>query len=408
VKKKILIIVSVSVAIIALFISLTEYGKFVLRITILNFPDTNDYKKYPAKTIAHAENYFSFSKGEKLSIDTEVTYTFSSENTTKNLIKLLEDTETTSLIVIKDDKIVFEEYYHGYRRSTPHILYSVSKTIVSALIGIAVNDRFISSIDEPIEKYVHELIGKEEGKVTIKQLLTMASGYNYNHGDMPWTDDCKITFTSDLRKTTFKNVKKEEEPGVYNHYNDYNYILLGMILERATGMSVSEYFEMKIWKKIQAEYDALWTLDSKKHEFERLTMGLAACPIDLAKFGRLYLNNGNWEGERVIPEKWVYDSTRYEEEFRDHGDYYLKYTWIEAIPWLKKGGYYKYAWWGYSEDGLDYSYTAEGFLGQVLYVSPKNNLIIVRTGKKWGDLDWWIDLVHLIAESLYMTQQEHE
>jgi len=404
VKKKILIIVPVSVIIIALLVSLTVYGKFVFRLIILNFTDINDYKKYPAKIITHADNYFSFSKGEKLSIDTEVTYTFNGENTTKNLIKLLEDTETTSFIVIKDDKIVFEEYYQGHRRSTPHIMHSVTKTIVSGLIGIALNDGFISSIDEPVEKYIHEFIGKEEGKITIKQLLTMASGYRYIHGDMPWTDDCKLTFASNLRKMTLKNVKKEEEPGVHNHYNDYNYVLLGMILERVTGMSVSEYFEIKIWKKIQAEYDALWTLDSNKHECERLTMGLAVCPIDLAKFGRLYLNTGNWEGEQVIPSMWVYDSTSYEEEYRDRGDYYLKYTWKEAIPWLKKGGYYKYAWWGYSEDGLDYSYTAEGYLGQVLYISPKNKLIIVRTGKKWGDVDWWIDLVHLIAESFFVTQ----
>lgn len=400
-KNKKLIIIPVSLLVLLFLIIYTENGKYFVRLAVLNFPDINDYKKYPANIIARTDDYFSFDKGEKISIDAEITYKFKDKNITKNLIYLLEDTETTSFIVIKDDKIVFEEYYLGYKKSTPHILYSVTKTIISALIGTALNDRFIGSIDEPVEKYIPEFKAKEEGTVTIKQLLTMASGYRYNNGELPWTDDCKLTFTSDLRKTTIRNVKKEEEPGTHNHYNDYNYVLLGMVLERATGMSVSEYFKVKIWKKIQAEYDALWTLDSKKNKCERLTMGLAACPIDLAKFGRLYLNNGNWEGEQVLPRKWVYDSTGYDEGYRDHGDYYLKYTWKEAIPWLKNGGYYKYAWWGYSEDGLDYSYTAEGSLGQVLYIYPKNNLIIVRTGNKWGDLDWWIDVVHLIAESLY-------
>jgi CubicO group peptidase (beta-lactamase class C family) len=400
VKKKKLIIVPISITLIVLFIYFTEYGKFILRFTILNFPDNNNYKKYPVNIIAHNDDYFSFRQGEEASIDTDIAYTFHGEDTTMNLISLLEDTETTSFIVVKDDKIVFEEYYHGHKRNTPHILYSITKSVVSGLIGIALNDRLISSIDDPVEKYIHEFVGKEEGKVTIKQLLTMSSGYRFNNGNLPWADDCKLTFTSDLRKITVKNVKMEEEPGVYNHYNDYNYVLLGMILERITGMSVSEYFEIKVWKKIHTEFDALWTLDSKKHECERLTMGLAVCPIDLAKFGRLYLNNGNWEGEQVIPREWVYASTRYEEEFRNHEDYYLKYTWHEAIPWHYRGGYYKYGWWGYSEDGLEYAFTAEGSLGQVLHISPKNNLIIVRTGKKWGDIDWWIDLVRLIAESL--------
>ncbi len=402
-KRKKLIIIPVSLAILSFFLILTENGKYFVRYAVLNFPDINDYKKYPAYTISKADNYFSFGKGEKISIDTEITHTFKDENITMNLIYLLEDTETTSFIVIKDDKIVFEEYYRGNKRSTPHILFSVTKTFVSALIGIALNDGFISSIDEPVENYIQEFKGKEEGKITIKQLLTMTSGYRFNIGEMPWTDDCRLTFTFDIRKTALKNVKQEGKPGVHNHYNDYNYVLLGMVLEQATGMSVSEYFGKEIWQKIQAEYDAIWTLDSKKHKCERLTMGLAVCPIDLAKFGRLYLNNGNWEGKQIIPRKWIHDSTGYDEEYRDHGDYYTKYNWKEAIPWFKKGGYYKYSWWGYSEDGFQYTYTAEGLLGQVLYVSPQNNLIIVRTGSNWGDLDWWIDVVHLIAESLYNT-----
>ena len=92
-----------------------------------------------------------------------------------NLISLLEDTETTSFIVVKDDKIVFEEYYRGHERNTPHILFSITKTVVSGLVGIALNDGLISSIDDPVERYIHEFVGKEEGQTTVKQLLAMSS-----------------------------------------------------------------------------------------------------------------------------------------------------------------------------------------------------------------------------------------
>jgi CubicO group peptidase (beta-lactamase class C family) len=404
-KIKKLLIILVPLVILIIFLIFTENGKYFLRLAVLNYPDLNDYKKYPASTISKADNYFSFDKGETISIETDLTYTYKDEKTTMDLISLLKDTETTSFIVIRDDKIVFEEYYRGYKRNMPHILFSITKTFVSALIGLALEEGLINSIDEPVEHYIKEFRGKEEGRTTIRQLLTMTSGYRFN-----FADNIRLMYTFDIRKTAIKNIKQEETPGVHNHYNDYNYVLLGMVVEQATGMSVSEYFQKEIWQEIQAEYDALWTMDSKKQKGERFMSGLAVCPIDLAKFGRLYLNNGNWEGKQIIPRKWVLDSTEYDEEFRDQGDYYTKYTWKEGIPWFKKGGYYKYSWWGYSEDGINYSYTAEGYLGQVLYVSPQKNLIIVRTGNKWGDLDWWIDVVHLIAESLniLITRSEQE
>jgi CubicO group peptidase (beta-lactamase class C family) len=399
-KRKTLIIIPVCAGILAIFFSLAEVGRYVLRYAAFNVPDIDDYKKYPANIIARPYDSSVFVKGDTLSINTDITYSYRGNDITKNLASLLKDTETTSFIVIKDDRLVFEEYYHGFVRSSPHPLYSVTKSLVSGLVGIAVYEGFISSIDEPIENYVHELRGEPEGKVSIRQLLEMTSGYRFSHGDMPWTDDCKVTFTPNLRKITIKNLVLVDEPGVYNRYNDYNYVLLGMLLERTTGMSVSEYFEMKIWRKIGAENDAIWTLDGEKHECERLTNGLVACPIDLAKFGMLYLHDGNWEGEQVIPGEWVYDSTRYEEEYGNHGEYYLKYTWQEAVDWHTRGGYYKYGWWGYSEDGLDYSFTAEGHLGQVLHVWPKHNMIVVRTGKKWGDIDWWIDLIRVVGENI--------
>jgi len=371
------------------------------RYTVLNYPDVNDYKKYPANSISKADTPFIFEQGEPISIDVDIKYRYKGNEISKSLITLLEETETTSFIVIKDDKIVYEKYFLDYQPDEPHILFSVTKSFVSALVGIAIDEGFINSVDDPVKLYLDELKGKEEGEVTIKQLLTMSSGYQYKEGVMPWSDDSKIMFTYDKRKVTLKNIDKEEEPGLHNHYNNYHPVLLGMILERTTEMSVSEFFETYLWQRIHTQYNALWTIDSEKQHCEKLMSGLALTPIDLAKFGRLYLHKGKWDNAQIITQEWVENSTNWAIEYAYHDDYYTKFHWDRSLFWFEEGGYNKYLWWCYLEEDNDYVYTAEGMLGQVLHVDPQRNMIVIRTGKKWGKVDWWIDIVRTITNELY-------
>lgn len=394
---------SISIKALSFILTIIVFGgcQILWRYTVLNFPDANDYKHFPANTIYKADTVFFFEKGKSISLDVDINYKYRGNEISKSLISLLEETETTSFLVIKDDKIVYEKYFLDYQSDEPQILFSVTKSFVSALVGIAINEGFIKSIDDPIYLYIDELTGKEEGEITIKQLLTMSSGYKYNGGEMPWSDDCNVMFTYDKRRATLKNIEKEEEPGLHNHYNNYHPVLLGMILERTTGMSVSEFFETYLWQKIQTQHNALWTLDSEKKHCEKLMSGLVMTPIDLAKFGRLYLNKGKWDDKQIIAQEWVENSTNWALEYAAHDDYYTKFNWEESLSWFEAGGYYKYGWWCYSEDDTDNVYTAEGTLGQVLHVDPQRNMIVIRTGNKWGEVDWWIDIIRTITEELY-------
>ncbi len=200
---------------------------------------------------------------------------------------------------------------------------------------------------------------------------------------LPW-DGKSITFGHpQLRKYILKRLDIHSAPGKQFNYTDYNAELLGLILERAIGKSVSAYLEEKIWKPCEMEYPALWLLDSKKSGFEKKSCGLYARPIDYAKYGRLYLNRGTWNGRRVIPEAWVMESTR-EDIQTDQLNYY-------PPGWLRNT-YYKYHWKGFVNPDATISLSVGGDMGQNIYISPQKNLIIVHCGSyrsQYGVEDLW-------------------
>jgi CubicO group peptidase (beta-lactamase class C family) len=319
-----------------------------------------------------------------------------------DLDKLLESTNTTAFIVIKDDAILYERYFNGYVRDSINTSFSMAKSFTSALIGIAIDEGYIDSVDAPVVTYIQELRGKGFDSLTIRHLLMMSSGFNYSETslpgdiDFPWGDDVATYYSLDLRKTAL-GVKVSEPPGKHFRYNNYHPLLLGMILERTTGRSVAEYLEEKIWKPLGMEFPASWSIDSEESGFEKMESGINARAIDFAKFGRLFLNNGDWNGTRIISERWVAESTT-----RDYDvptDYYrLPGWWVSSF---ESGlGYYKYMWWAYTRGENDYDFYAAGHLGQYVYVSPRRNLIIVRHGMNEGAVNSWPELLYKAAEKL--------
>ena len=157
------------------------------------------------------------------------------------------------------------------------------------------------------------------------------------------------------------------EPGTDFEYVSGSPQILGLVLERALkNKSISKYFQEKIWSQIGMEYDASWSIDKKKNGLEKTFCCINARTRDFAKIGRLYLNNGNWNGKQIVSENWVKQSTKIDTE---------------------KGSvsYYQYQWWLPTLSG---DYMAEGILGQFIYVNPSKNLIIVRLGKNYGNTNW--------------------
>ena len=169
-----------------------------------------------------------------------------------DLHEFLVANQTTAFIVIKDDTIIYEEYFNGSNRGSIHTSFSVAKTFASTLIGLAINDGLIKSVEEPIVNYLPELEKADPrfAAITIKHLLNMASGIRYRG-----RDDTPTYYHPDLRRIALK-VKVSERPEQHFLYNNYNPILIGMILERATGMPVAKYLEEKLWKPLGMEYPA--------------------------------------------------------------------------------------------------------------------------------------------------------
>jgi CubicO group peptidase (beta-lactamase class C family) len=294
---------------------------------------------------------------------------FKSNPAVGDLESLLTDTGTQAFIVIKDDAVIYEHYFSGAQRDTLVTSYSVAKSFDTALLGIAIQEGYIQSVNDPITDYLPELLARNQqfGGITIRNLLQMASGIRFDDERFFMSGDDSLTYSyPDLRELALTKTEIVTPPGEF-HYNPYNPILLGLILERTTGRTVTQYLQEKIWSPLAMEFPGSWSLDSKSSGFEKMESGLNARAIDFAKFGRLYLNNGAWNGQQIVPTAWVADSTR-----PDQGISVDDQT------------YYGYMWWGLYREQGGYDYFALGDKGQFIYISPARNLIIVRNGERYG------------------------
>ena len=281
--------------------------------------------------------------------------------------QFLEESETVAFLVIKNDTIQYEKYWGKYDESSIVPSFSMAKSITSILIGCAIDDKLIKSVNEPITNYIPELKENDFDKVTIENLLQMTSGIKFNESYMnPFGDAATFYYGKNLRKA-IKKMKLEIEPGEWFAYSSGSSQLLGLVLERALkNKTISSYLEEKIWKPLEMEFDASWSLDRKKNGLEKTFCCINARAIDYAKIGRLYLNKGKWNDKQIVSENWVAQSTK------------IDTTNNSSLR-------YQYQWWLPSQTG---DFIARGILGQYIYVNPEKNLIIVRLGKGMGRRDW--------------------
>ena len=207
----------------------------------------------------------------------------------------------------------------------------------------------------------------------------MSSGLQYVKSDNPFvSDDPKTYYDPDLRARALQAVV-EGAPGEKFRYNNYNPLLVGMVIERATGKSVSEYLSEKIWQPLGMSAPATWSLDSEASGFEKMESGVNARAIDFLKFGRLFLHEGNWNGRQIIPADWVYASTK-PDSLND------------------PARFYQYFWWVNRSREPDYHYYGEGNKGQFIYIVPSSKIIIARFGVEYGHARWPAYLAYLADE----------
>lgn len=377
--------------VILLYTYIAYPAEYVNRVLRWGDADVYDYLKFPERPLEISDSPFEFS----LNLDEEHVRTqLEAVSGTDDFDSFLADHRTQAFIVIQNDSMLYEKYFNGASRDSIVTSFSTDKSFTSALIGIAISEGYIHSVNDPITSYLPELAKRDPAfaNITIRNLLMMSSGIKYEEFPFVNGDDAKTYYYPDLRQLALEDTHIVGPPGEQFHYNNYHPLLLGMILERATGTSVANYLQEKIWKPISMEYPGSWSLD--ENGFEKMESGINARAIDFAKFGRLFLHNGDWNGTQVIPAEWVAESTQADASV-DYANYYYN-----DFIFANGQGYYKYMWWGIRRDKQNYDFIAMGNHGQFIYISPQKNLIILRFGESYGEItgaDVWVDTFYTFA-----------
>jgi CubicO group peptidase (beta-lactamase class C family) len=374
---------------------------YMARLLAWGRTDTGDIDRFAGRSILNHAPVSEIKSSEINSLFKTISYTWQDQALSGDLDAVMEANDTTALIMTSYDEIRLERYYNGTSRSTLNTSFSVAKAFDSALIGIALEEGYIESIDDPIVEYLPELAGHDLDGVTIRHLLNMSTGIRYMDAramaPFYWMSDDALTYyMPDLRELAFKVHPSLEQPGEKFHYNNYHPILEGMILERATGVSVSTYLQEKLWKPMGMQYPASWSLDSQVDRFEKMSSGLNARSIDFARFGLLMLNGGLWNGKQLIPRAWVEESTT--------PDPLDRRPWMDFTEFKDSGGYYKYHWWGRVRPDGHIEYFAYGTHGQYIFICPTNQIVIVRNGNSAGQVDDWLALFTELENKLLAGQ----
>lgn len=294
--------------------------------------------------------------------------TFEYGGTTQEVADFLRDTWTTGLIVLQGGKIAHERYYLGHTATTRTISWSVAKSFISALVGIAVAEGHIADIGQPVSDYVPALKGSGYEGVPIKHVLQMSSGIRFDEDYDAFFSDINrlgraIACDSSLDKFV-ATLERERPPGEFHHYVSMDTQVLGMLLRAATGETIASYLESRIWKRLGMESDAYWLVD--RNGMELAFGGLNAVLRDFARLGQLYLNEGEWGGRQIVPEEWVRASVTPDAPYLQPGN--------PASSWVLG---YGYQWWIPRQPDGDY--LAIGVYGQFVYVYPKKGIVIAKT-----------------------------
>jgi CubicO group peptidase (beta-lactamase class C family) len=349
--------------------------------------DPKSVKTLPTLSVSKSENaVFHYKKPENPI----------QEDWVKHLDTALLNSRTYAFLVIRNDSLLYEKYLGDWNADQLFPSYSVAKSFVSALVGIAFQEGKIKSLGDPITHYLPELLKTDARfeQVTVQHILDMRSGikFNENYPNL-FADVWKMGFSNDLHKIIAKLTIEKPAGGAFE-YKSINSQLLGMVVERAVGKKLSDYLTEKIWQPLGMESEALWNIDDKQRQEIKGFCCLNATARDFAKFGSLYLHKGNWQGQQILPEAWVTAS---------------------SPDSLVSNGFYKNQWWMYRrfarfDDSLSAeteckkvhgsvfksekkqyvvvpakmkAFIAKGILGQYIYVNPETNVVIVRLGKYW-------------------------
>ena len=296
---------------------------------------------------------------------------------------------TQGFVVLQRGRILYEGYFNGQRRDEPATSFSVAKSILGALVDAAMEDGHIASLHEPVTKHIPELRQRDLrfDQITLRHLVDMNSGIRYREFPFLHGDDAKTYYHPNLRALALNETVVERAPGQQWLYNNYHPLLIGLVLERSTGVPVAKWLEQRLWQPAGMAADASWSLDSE-NGFEKLESGINARTLDFARFGQLFLDGGvALDGRQVLSAAAVRAATGPEGAW--------------PLDRLRPGMYYKHFWWGQKRADGNYDYSARGNYGQFVFVSPANGVVIARNGREYGvAAAQWMKLFEQMADAL--------
>ncbi|TAH26588.1 MAG: class C beta-lactamase-related serine hydrolase [Cytophagales bacterium] len=352
----------ISQSIISIFIVFNIYlgitDQWVIyKILYHNLADLDDYKIFTNRPIVnHSKEKFDWKKS-----NTPVV--LSSETN-----KLLQQLETTALLIVRNDTILLEKYYLGYDSTSISNSFSMAKSYVSTLIGIALKQQLIKSLDQSVGEFLVEFQTQEKSKITLRNCLMMSSGLNWKEDYLnPFSSVSQAYYGDDIQKLIYK-LKATQPSGIRFEYKGSDTQILALVLEKIYQKSLSEITSEQLWTPLGAEHSGLWSLD-KQNGKEKASCCLNATARDFALLGLLYLRKGNINLTQIIDSSYISISTS-----------------PINLPDKNKAttNYYGYQWWLLPEFGNENIYYARGVGGQYIIVIPSKNVIIVRLGKKRG------------------------
>jgi len=284
---------------------------------------------------------------------------------------LIERLNTASFIVAYRDTIIFEEYWGDHGPNVIGNSFSMAKSIVSILIGVALDEGKIKSLDEPVANYLPEF-DDEKKNITIRDVLTMSTGLSWSESYIsPFCDVAELYYDTDDRDLSCNRRVVEEEPGKTFKYKSGDTQVLMYVLAEATGMNVSEYASEKLWKPMGAESEAWWSLADGEESTEKAFCCLYATSRDFLRLGKLVNNRGNWNGNQLVPKTYMDEFCTLAPLKKDDG---------------KQNNVYGFQYWIY--EGLPYEVTYfRGMSGQYIISIPEKELVILRSGNG-TDASW--------------------
>jgi len=308
---------------------------------------------------------------------------------------------TVAYVIIQNGELLFEQYWDGFSPQSHSNPFSMSKSVVSLAIGCAIDDGFIKSTEQPVSDFFPQFKGYNGKTLTLRHLLTMSAGFDFQESySSALSPTTQLYYGNDIDKITF-DMKSVEEPGVNFIYQSGVTQLLACIVEKATGENISTYVSRKLWTPLQAEEDALWSLDRNDGR-EKAYCCFNTNARDFARLGQLILNKGLWNNQQIISPNYIREATTADESLID------KECHMPDCNDFNKQ--YGFQFWVLERHGKSIPYM-RGLQGQYVFIIPEKNAVVVRFGRARmkeyteeqhypADIDIWLNAAYDMLDAI--------